>query len=198
MVHRSGEGSVVAALRLCSGAHLALMSDEDEWLPGHVGSLLETMQADSAAAAYAETILHVSTPFRAAGADGEIRKAWFACTDDVALTPEAALRRLPLGAIMFRADLLDAGYFDAVPIGTAEDARLLFTVLSKARPASSGRLTSIAVSAPGHVAPAAGGARSPTPRRAGPAPGVPDNGVSGPGGVARRADPARPRRLPQP
>jgi hypothetical protein len=152
ILHGADEGSLMAALKLCSGAQVAVMSDEDEWLPDHVTSLLDTMKAADTAAAYAETIVHVSTPFRAAGADGEVRRAWFACTDDGPLTPEGALRRLPLGAIMFRAELLRE-YFDGVPIGSAEHARLLLTVLSRTRLASSGRLTSIQHLEPGAALP---------------------------------------------
>jgi hypothetical protein len=146
--YSGADGSLPVALKLCSGRHLAVMSDEDEWLPDHLGSLLEAMEMEGTAAAYAETILQVSTPFRAAGVDGEVRKAWFACTDDALLTPERALQRLPLGAIVFRADLLEAGYFDAVRVGTAEDARLLLTLFSRTRPVSSGRLTTITHLAP--------------------------------------------------
>jgi hypothetical protein len=146
-------GSLTTALRRCSGPYVTVMSDENEWLPGHVSSLLETLSSEDAAAAYAETILHLATPFRAAGADGEVRKAWFACTDDGPLTPERALQRLPLGSVLFRADLLDGRYLDGPSIATAEDARLLLTLCSRTRLVGSGRLTVVAYAAPGRSLP---------------------------------------------
>jgi hypothetical protein len=138
--HRSTR--LLAALKRCAGDFVAVLDDRDEWLSGHLRSLVDAA-ARGDGFAYSGSLRHHEQPRRTPVGLTEHRSVE---SFSFGVLPDDPLHRaatLPIGAVLWSRRLLDEWDLVDPETDAAEDEHVLLSLLAKGNPAFTFRATAV-------------------------------------------------------
>lgn len=138
-----------SSLKNSSGELLAIMHSGDEWMSGHLASLLQTLEADGGKnVVFSGSVLHSETPFTTRGGDRENRNRenrrinpfpFLLTQTDVVFDALS----IPIGSMLFRRAMLDPWIMRDPEMARLSAAYLILSLLQKEAPAFTYRATAI-------------------------------------------------------